>query len=72
LSHEGITFIKGSLRDLSSVSPETVAAIAAGLNLLLPKGDFIATNDGRLEFTHSAPSTWFTDARLTAVERDPR
>jgi hypothetical protein len=72
LSHDGITFVKGISDDSRPLSAETVSAIAAAINVLLPQGDFVATSDGRLQLLEPQASPWLTTARIEAIERDPR
>jgi len=72
LSHDGITFVEPSKAHADALSSGVVAAIATGLSLVLPQGDFVVTSDGRLVSPTAEPSAWLVDARLTGIDRYPQ
>jgi len=72
LAHEGIQFVMARSAQLSN---ETVAAIGAALQALLPHGDISILPSGEMELSSGeagsdARSLWRTAGRLEGVERN--
>ena len=71
LSHDGIPFVFTGSREIPD---ETIAAIGAALNALLPNGDLTVLPSGQIELTAPAlqatnQSLWRQVARIESIER---